>query len=171
MSKIRFDAELIRPKGADYGTKPIVVLSQAASLALPSRGMAVVAGTVSGHTFQSVVEPDGNGSHWFQVDEAFLKAAGATLGETVTVELEPIKEWPEPKVPADLQAVLEGDAAALAVWNDITVMARWDWIRWIGAVKQAETRKKRVESIPSRMGAGKRRPCCFDRSQCTLTDA
>ena len=171
MSKTRFEAPLTSPKVVAYGTKPILVLSNAASMALPSRGMVVVAGTANGFAFQSVVEPDGNGSHWFQVDEAFLKGTGAKLGDTVIVELEPIKEWPEPKVPADLQAVLEGDAVALAVWNDITVMARWDWIRWIGAVKQAETRKKRVESIPSRLMAGKRRPCCFDRSQCTLTEA
>ncbi len=72
MSKICFDAELTRPEGADDGAKPIVVLSQAASLALPSRGMAAVVGAANGFAFQTVVEPNGQGSHWFQVDETFL---------------------------------------------------------------------------------------------------
>jgi len=32
---------------------------------------------------------------------------------------------------------------------------------WIDSAKQSETRKRRIESIPSRLASGKRRPCCF----------
>ncbi|MCW0368614.1 hypothetical protein NB699_003597 [Xanthomonas sacchari] len=43
-------------------------------------------------------------------------------------------------------------------------MARRDWIFWIGAGKQAQTRVKRIASTCDMLAAGKRRVCCFDRS-------
>jgi hypothetical protein len=133
--------------------------------------MNLVKGTINDVPFQAVLEPDGQGSHWFKVNETVLDAAGADAGDAVVAAIEPTKDWPEPKVPADLSKALSADPEAHAHWTDITPMARWDWIRWIGAAKQVATRKRRVDSICSRLKAGKRRPCCFDRNQCTLTDA
>jgi len=129
----------------------------------------MVEGTINGARFQAPLEPDGKGSHLLVVDKTLRKTAGA--GDTVTLAIEPSKHWPEPTVPADLKAALADDPRALATWKDITVMARWDWIRWVNEAKQPETRERRIESIYSRFKAGKRRPCCFDRSQCTLKDA
>jgi uncharacterized protein YdeI (YjbR/CyaY-like superfamily) len=68
---------------------------------------------------------------------------------------------PEPKVPADLRKVLAADPKARARWDDLTPLARWDFISWIDDAKLAETRKMRIESLPSRLASGKRRPCCF----------
>jgi hypothetical protein len=133
--------------------------------------MAMVEGTINGNPFRAVLEPDGKESHWFRVDGALLEAAAVGAGDTVMMEIEPSREWLEPRVPVDLKDALEADPEAHAVWTDITPSARWDWIRWIGSARQPETRKRRVESVCSRLRAGKRRPCCFDRSQCTLTEA
>jgi len=166
-----FKAMLQAPQEVGYGTRPIVTLPERISRELPSRGMVMVMGSINGLSFRTVVEPNGKGTHWFQLDGATVTAIGAMVGDPVTVTLSPTKEWSEPLVPADLRKVLDSDASALAIWEGLTVVARWDWIRWIGATKVAETRKKRVESIPSRMAVGKRRPCCFDRAQCTLTEA
>src|ERR1700689_659871 len=71
------------------------------------------------------------------------------------------REQPEPKVPADLREVLAAAPQAKAQWNALTPLARQDFIMWIDSAKQSETRKRRVESIPSRLASGKRRPCCF----------
>ena len=46
-------------------------------------------------------------------------------------------------------------------------MARWEWVRWIGATKSPATRAKRVDVTISKMRSGKRRPCCFDLASCT----
>jgi len=129
----------------------------------------MVEGTINGTRFQAPLEPDGEGSHLLVVDKTLRKASGA--GDTVTLAIEPSAHWPEPKVPGDLKKTLAADPRAQATWKDITVMARWDWIRWVNEAKQPETRKRRIESIYSRFKAGKRRPCCFDRSQCTLSEA
>jgi len=165
MPLIRAKAELFESK---TGSLTLLRLPKSASAKLPSRGMVMVEGTLNGARFQAPLEPDGKGSHLLVVDETLRKTAGA--GDTVTLAIEPSEHWPEPKLPADLKEALAADPRAQATWKDITVAARWDWIRWVNEAKQPETRLRRIESIYSRFKAGKRRPCCFDRSQCTLNN-
>ena len=169
MSRICFDAVLFRSNEAGEGI--LLYLPRDASAKLPSRGMTVVEGTINAVPVRAVLEPDGKESHWFKVSDSILNAAGAGAGDTVALEIAPAKEWPEPTIPVDLSEALRIDPEAQEIWKAITPSVRWDWIRWIGAAKQLETRKRRVVSIGSRLRAGKRRPCCFDRSQCTLTEA
>jgi bacteriocin resistance YdeI/OmpD-like protein/uncharacterized protein DUF1905 len=162
---IRFEARPFK-----IGSWVIIKLPNSASAKLPSRGMVMVKGTINGFYFQSALEPDGKGSHWFRVDETMHEASRAEAGDSVTLEIEPIKEWPEPKVPADLKKVLAVDTKARNLWIDITPIARWDWIRWINATKNPETRRIRIEKTLSKLKAGKRTACCFNRSQCTEPD-
>ncbi|MBI3984682.1 MAG: DUF1905 domain-containing protein [Candidatus Levybacteria bacterium] len=110
-------------------------MPESASAKLPSRGMTMVKGTINGFPFQAVLEPDGRGSHWFRVDETMLEATHSAAGDTVTLSIEPSKEWLEPEVPADLKSALLSAPQAHSLWKDITPNARWDWIRWIRAVK------------------------------------
>jgi hypothetical protein len=133
--------------------------------------MALVKGTINGTPFQAALEPDGKGSHWFKVSNAICAAANADVGDTVALEIEPTKDWPEPRVPTDLTQALTAEPSAQALWRDITPMARWDWIRWIGATRNPQTRQRRVAVAIDKLNSGKRRPCCFDRNECTLTDA
>lgn len=65
------------------------------------------------------------------------------------------------KVPADLRKVLAAVPKAKSLWDGLTPIARRDFVSWIESAKQQETRKRRVESIPSRLSSGKRRPCCY----------
>ena len=162
MPKIRFKATLMT-----IGSQTILRLPQAASSRLPSRGMSMVEGTVDGHAFRAPLEPDGMGSHWLRVRNTMLKAARVRAGDSVSVALEPMALWPEPKIPADLAAALASDQQARRVWLDITPLARWDWIRWIGSTRNRDTRVIRIGKTLSKLRSGKRAACCFDRSQCT----
>ncbi len=143
----------------------ILRLPESASAQLPSRGMTLVEGTINGFRSKIVLEPDGKGSHWFRVDFDLVKPPVA--GYTVTVALEPSKEWPEPELPADLAEALASDPQANALWVKITPMARSDWLRWIRATNNRETCSRRIEVALSKLKAGERRPCCFNRNQCT----
>lgn len=165
MSTICFKAQLFK-----IGSWTLLLLPKGESIKLPSRGMVMIEGTINTSPFQAPLEPDGRGSHWLRVDEVMLKATKAKVGDTVSLTIEPVKEWPEPEVPADLNKTLTGAPEAYIGWMDTTPMARWDWIRWIRSTKNPETRKKRIEVAISKLNAGSRRPCCFNRSMCTEPD-
>jgi hypothetical protein len=142
-----------------------LILPKAASAQLPSRSMVSVQGTFHGVAFQATLEPDGQGGHWLKVDRALREAAGAEAGDVITLEIAPMAEEPEPRVPADLRkALAAAPPGARQVWSDITPLARRDWIHWIVSARQAETRTRRIRTACDMLAKGKRRPCCFDRS-------
>lgn len=146
----------------------IVRLPARASKRLPSRGQVAVRGTLNGTAFATVVEPDGGGGHWIKVDDRTRRAAKLTTGDIVSVELEVLDEWPEPVIPADLAKALAAAPPDIqAMWDDITPMSRWEWVRWVNATRDPSTRQRRVEVTISKMEGGKRRPCCFNRAACT----
>lgn len=64
-------------------------------------------------------------------------------------------------LPSDLRKALASAPAARAQWDDLTPIARRDFISWIDSAKQLETRKRRIERACSMLAAGKRRPCCY----------
>ena len=140
------------------------VLPVAASSQLPTRSQVSVAGTLGGQPFQATLEPDGEGGHWLKVEQALREAAGAEAGATVEVELAPLAQEPEPAVPDDLRMALAAQPEAKATWDDITAVARRDWIQWVTSGKKAETRTKRIGVACDKLAKGQRRACCFDRS-------
>lgn len=162
MATIRFKTMPLK-----IGDWTILKLPKSVSAKLPSRGMALVEGTINGFRSKIVLEPDGKGSHWFVVDSSLRKTADIDAGDTVTIVVEPSKAWPEPDVPADLNKALASDQKANALWKDITPMARWDWLRWIRSTNNRETRSHRIEVALSKLRSGERRPCCFNRNLCT----
>lgn len=159
---IDFSAEVER-----LGERLIVRLPEAASKELPSRGQVAVNAKMNDHAFDTVLEPDGKKGHWISVDAALEKALDLDDGTEVSATVTPTKEWPEPEVPEDLRAALDAAPELIGTWEDITPMARWEWVRWIGATKSAATREKRVGVTIDKLDNGKRRPCCFDLSSCT----
>ncbi len=168
MSIIRFTVKLFKIR--DW---TILRLPEDASAKLPSRGMTMVKGTINGVPFKTLLEPDGRygqgkkPSHWFRPDEKLLDDANATVDDTVQVSLEPSKVWIEPEVPEDVKKALSSSPKAKGLWKDITPMARWDWVRWIRAVKTPETRQKHIEVMLDKLNRGIRRPCCFNRNLCS----
>lgn len=163
VSTIRFDATLC---AIDKST--IVRMPKKASGKLPSRGQVAAHGTVNGRRFQTVLEPDGNFGHWIRLDRKLQEGAGLRAGDTATIEIEPQKDWPEPTVPQDLKTALAAAPQRIQdLWKEITPMARWEWVRWVNATQNPDTRKRRVDVSISKMKSGKRRPCCFNLAACT----
>lgn len=156
-----------KARAQQLGDRLIVPLPEEASAALPSRGQVAVEGEAGGQSFTTVVEPDGRRGHWISVDDALREALALEDGHTVTAEIRPTKAWPEPDVPDDLGAALASAPDLADTWAEITPMARWEWVRWVNATRNEQTRERRVEVSISKLRHGKRRPCCFDLSSCT----
>lgn len=70
-------------------------------------------------------------------------------------------EAPVHKVPADLQKAIISNSEARKMWEDITPLARNEWMCWITSGKKAETRTIRLEKAISKLKGGMRRPCCW----------
>jgi hypothetical protein len=163
---IRFDATL-----STIDTSTVLRLPETASKKLPSRGQVAVRGTINGVEFQAVLEPDGDHGHWMKVDDSLQHAAGISAGDSAALDIEVTRDWPEPSVPQDLATALAGAPQKIQdLWSEITPMARWEWVRWVNATKNPDTRGRRVDVSISKMTSGKRRPCCFNLSACTDPD-
>lgn len=163
LAPIRFQAEL-----STIDDTTLVRLPEPVSEQLPSRGQVAARVTLGGHVFETVVEPDGRRGHWLRIEDALQDAVGVDPGDTVGLTIEVVPAWPEPEVPQDLAAALASAPSRVrGVWEDLTPMARWEWVRWVRATKNPQTRQRRVETSVSKLDGGKRRPCCFDLSSCT----
>ena len=65
------------------------------------------------------------------------------------------------EIPTDLRKALTADRAARAIWEDLTPLARNEWICWVTFVKKDETRKEHVKRAITELKEGIRRPCCW----------
>src|SRR5579864_3124648 len=65
------------------------------------------------------------------------------------------------QLPADLQKALASSPKALAAWEDISPLARNEWICWTITVKNPKTRKNHLGRTIKELQEGKRRPCCW----------
>jgi len=65
------------------------------------------------------------------------------------------------KLPPDLRKALRCDKTALAEWQDITPLARNEWVCWVESVKTPEIRQQHVERAVADLRSGKRSPCCW----------
>jgi len=64
-------------------------------------------------------------------------------------------------IPPDLHTVLCADASLFERWQDLTPLARNEWICWVIAPKKVETRNSHINRLRTDLLAGKRRPCCW----------
>ena len=65
------------------------------------------------------------------------------------------------KLPRDLRDALAANRTALDAWNDITPLARNEFICWVEDAKQAKTRERRILRTKEELEDGQRRPCCW----------
>ena len=59
---IKFKTEVIK-----INSWIIIKIPKSVSMKLPSRALTMVDGKINGKYFKAVLEPDGRGSHWFQI--------------------------------------------------------------------------------------------------------
>jgi hypothetical protein len=154
---------------SEIESRKVIRLPLSSSEKLPSRGMVMIQGTMNDVTFEVPLEPDGKGSHWFEVSDTLLEEMGVMVGQTVSFNIESINQWIEPEIPEDImEAIIKADL--ISQWNGLTTKARWEWLRWIRSTKNPATRQKRIDVACSKLQKGDKRPCCFDGTRCTIPE-
>lgn len=64
-------------------------------------------------------------------------------------------------LPIDLKEAILAAPKVHALWDDITPLARNEWICWVISGKLQETRGIRIKKAISKINGGMRRPCCW----------
>lgn len=65
------------------------------------------------------------------------------------------------KIPDDLRKALVADDLVVEKWNDLTPLARNEWICWNISPKQQKTKDEHIKRTVQELKEGKRRPCCW----------
>jgi uncharacterized protein YdeI (YjbR/CyaY-like superfamily) len=65
------------------------------------------------------------------------------------------------EMPSDLRLALIGNPQALSAWNDITPLARNQFVCWVEDAKRETTRQRRIRRTQEELEEGQRRPCCW----------
>ncbi|MBM3210467.1 YdeI/OmpD-associated family protein [Candidatus Saccharibacteria bacterium] len=63
-------------------------------------------------------------------------------------------------LPSDMRIALASQSHE-KIWQNLTPLARNEWICWIESAKRPQTRTRRIERMGSELNAGMRRPCCW----------
>lgn len=65
------------------------------------------------------------------------------------------------RAPKDLLEALKTSNVAHHAWQDITPLARNEFVCWVTSAKKDETRARRIRRTIEELEEGMRRPCCW----------
>jgi hypothetical protein len=127
------------------------------SVALGGNGRIYVIGRVAGIRFRSTLMPRADGGHRLFVHSRIWRSLGLRPGARVTVELAADPAGTEVVLPLFWQRALERRRRAARRFARLPPATRREIVRWLGAARQAATRKRRVELALERLEADRLR--------------
>mgnify|MGYP001767776236 FL=1 len=65
------------------------------------------------------------------------------------------------QIPKDMKEVFVASKKLYEIWNNLTPLARNEWICWTISGKKQETREKHINIMCKNLAKGKKRPCCW----------
>lgn len=65
------------------------------------------------------------------------------------------------QLPENLKSVLSANKNLPEIWNNLTPLARNEWICFVSMPKKEETVLKRLDRTAEDLLKGKKRPCCW----------
>jgi len=120
-----------------------------------SKARVPVRGTINGFAFRTSLIPEGDGTHYMAVNKAMQEGAGATAGDTVSVEMDVDRAERTVDVPEDLERALKKRAAVRAAFASLSYSHKKEYVDWITGAKKAETRAHRIEKAVGMLETGK----------------
>lgn len=65
------------------------------------------------------------------------------------------------KLPKDIGKVIKDNPELKERWDNLTPLARNEWICWVTIVKKQETRDNHLNRLEKEILEGVKRPCCW----------
>jgi uncharacterized protein YdeI (YjbR/CyaY-like superfamily) len=84
-----------------------------------------------------------------------------TLNTLPTMQTITMKNGVCHTLPLDMKDFLCQKKELALFWNEITPLARNEWICFVISAKKAETREGRKDKMKNFLLSGRKRPCCF----------
>jgi hypothetical protein len=116
-----------------------------------------VKGTIDGHEFKSSLAPMGGGSHLLGLHKATREAIGKSIGDSVSLVIEPDTEERIVTVPDDFRKALAHDKIAQKAFDSFAYTHRKEYVQWIESAKRPETRRRRIADAVGRIRTGSKR--------------
>ena len=140
---LRFESELVPGHKAPYDNWTFVVVPDQVYREL-GQARPAVRGTIGGLAFRETIHRSG-GVPRMLVRRELLDELGASVGNTVAIQLE---RDPEPRtvdVPPELDAILQSDRRLAELYADAPPSLRRAWATYVDEAKRSETRLRRAE--------------------------
>jgi len=121
---------------------------------LGTRARVAVRGTVNGAPVRTSLLPDGDGGFTMVVNATTRSAAHADEGDRVVVRLEVDTARRTVRTPDDLARALRTSARARSTWGELSFSHRKEYVDWLRATKNPETRARRIRAALGRLERG-----------------
>jgi uncharacterized protein YdeI (YjbR/CyaY-like superfamily) len=105
----------------------------------------------AGFAFRTSLFPTGKGTHFMMVNKQMQRGAGVRVGMTARFLLEPDTEKRVVRVPGELERALKQSKRLEKYYSSFSYSNRREIAKWVGAAKQAETRRRRAEQMAVRL--------------------
>lgn len=123
-----------------------------------TKGQVKVKASFDGIPYSGVLANMGTGCHVILVRKDIRAAIGKTVGDTVSVAIQPDTEERIVEIPEPLAKALARNKKAADFFESLSYTNRKEYARWISEAKKEETRTKRLEATIGKLLAGKKNP-------------
>jgi hypothetical protein len=149
-----FEAILIRPEGV--GTWTYLNIPMDISQTFGSKGQVKVRGTINGHSFRSTALPMGDGTHYLVVGKDIRDQIQANQGDTVKVSLQLDPDDRQVVVLEDMVQAFVNQPLAKDAFDKLSYSHKKEYVNWILAARQDDTRRGRIEKAIILLSEGKK---------------
>ena len=136
------------PRG---GGGTLVPVPRDVATALGLKGMPKIKAVIAGSPYRGSLMPMGDGTYCLGVLKAIQEAAGVTLGDTITVELEVDTAPRTVEPPPALASAFGADTARAAAWERLSYTDKKEMARSLEEARKPEARARRVEAALERL--------------------
>jgi len=136
------------------GSWSFIEVPRSESAKLGTRARVAVRGSVNGVAVRTSLFPTGDGAFTMVINATVRAGAHAEEGDPVAVLLDPDTAKRVIRPPTDLAALLKKTPSARRTWAGLSYSHRKEYVEWLRATKNPETRARRLRSAIERLASG-----------------